>query len=322
MSNDQELVRKLRQKFGRIRTSQGKNGKEYIVDCLACGGKSKCYVNPKLGVYVCFKCGDTGPISSLVDFTSESGGAHVYKPQELPSDINLPGLVSRIVHLEDDHPASMYLKQRNCDKKELDEVYGVRYCYEGRSYSRGLFNTTNTLVFPIWQDGKLVGWQARLLYNPDDMTEAEMQVMGFIQDEDGDFVKPPKYWTNPGLPKGRVFFNHDWAKQTQVVVVTEGVFDAIAVGRSGVATLGKGVTPAQVNRLKAWPLVVLLLDPGSADKEMIELTYSLGRDTRVLPVVLQGYKDAGEAPRYEIWEQIADHAISANIDLNHYHILV
>jgi len=322
MSKDQELVRKLRQKYGRLRTSQGKNGIEYIVDCLDCGGKAKCYVNPKRGVYICFKCGETGPISKLVDFTSGMGGAHVYVPQELPTDVNLPGLLSRLIHLEDDHPAIMYLRERNCNKKEFDEVYGVRYCYEGRAYSQGLFHTTNTLVFPIWQDGVLVGWQARLLYTPEDMSEAEMEAMGFMQDEDGDFVKPPKYWTNPGLPKGRVFFNQEWAKQSDVVVVTEGVFDSIAVGRCGVATLGKGVSQSQVNRLKDWPLVILLLDPGSADREMVELTYGLGRDTRVLPVTLQGYKDAGDAPRYNIWEQIADHAIAAGINLNEYNILV
>jgi hypothetical protein len=60
-------------------------------------------------------------------------------------------------------------------------------------------------------DGKLVGWQSRLLYTPDNMTDDECEAMGFVKDDDKDWVKPPKYWTSPGLEKGRVLFNYDWA---------------------------------------------------------------------------------------------------------------
>jgi hypothetical protein len=320
---NQDILKKLRQKFGQVRTSQGKNGIEYIVDCTECGGKAKCYVNPKMGLYICFKCGEKGPISRIIKYEHQAFETSAnYAPTPLPENVSLPGMMMRLVHLEDDHPAAVYLNRRGFDLQELDDVFGVRYCHEGRAFAHGLFNTSNTLVFPIWQDGELVGWQARLLYTPEEMSEDEMEVMGFLRDSDGDFIKPPKYWTNPGLPKGRVFFNFDWAKMSDLVVVTEGVFDAMAVGRCGVATLGKGVTQNQINRLKEWPLVVLLLDPGDADKEMVDLTYALNRDTRVLPVKLSGYKDAGEAPRYDIWAQIADHALQAKMDLTQLKIIV
>ena len=323
IQNNQEILKRLRAKFGQVRTSHGKNGVEYVVDCTECGGKAKCYVNPKLGLYVCFKCNDKGPIKKLIGIASTATPFQtIYKPEELPQNVSLPGMLAQLVHLEDDHPAIAYLTRRGFDPKELNDTFGVRYCYDGRAFAGGLFNTANTLVFPMWQDGDLVGWQARLLYTPEDMSEEEMDAAGFLRDEDGDFVKPPKYWTNPGLPKGRVFFNFDWAKQSDLVVVTEGVFDSMAVGRCGVATLGKGVSKNQVNRLKEWPLVVLLLDPGDADKEMVTLTYDLGRDTRVLPVKLSGYKDAGEAPRYEIWKQIADYALASRIDLTSLKIII
>ena len=323
LQNNKEILDRLRKKFGQVKTSQGKNGIEYVVDCTECGGKSKCYVNPKMGLYVCFKCGEKGPIKRLIGYMDHQNAfQQVYKPQELPSDVNLPGTLIELKFMEESHPAIAYLTRRGFDPRELSDVYGVRYCSEGRLFAGGLFNTSNTLVFPMYQDGELVGWQSRLLYTPDLMSPAEMEAAGFLRDEDGDFVKPPKYMTNPGLPKGRVFFNFDWAKQSDIVVVTEGVFDSMAVGRCGVATLGKGVSKNQVNRLKEWPMVVLLLDPGDAQKEMINLTYDLGRDTHVLPVVLEGYKDAGEAPRQEIWLQIADQALAANMNIAQYNVIV
>jgi DNA primase len=152
-----------------------------------------------------------------------------------------------------------------------------------------------------------------LLYDPDKLDDRACEALELIKDEDGDWVKPPKYFTMPGLDKGKIFYNYDWARQSNMVVVCEGVFDAIAVGRCAVAAFGKGLTDEQVNMLRAyWDLVVVLLDPGDAEKEMIALSKKLPVNT--LYMMLRGYKDAGEAPREEIWRQI-DMAVQQNPDL-------
>ena len=155
------------------------------------------------------------------------------------------------------------------------------------------------------------------------MTDDECEMMGVPKDEDGDFVKPPKYWTSPGLEKGRILFNHDWARTSDVVVICEGTFDAMAVGKCGVATLGKGVTELQARLIKAyWKAAVILLDPGDADAEMEKLMGSLHRAIPTIRVDLQGYKDAGEAPRRAIWEQILAAGDAAGVDLMTYKLAV
>ena len=136
---------------------------------------------------------------------------------------------------------------------------------------------------------------------------------------------PPKYFTAPGFPKGQSLFNLDWASKSEVVVVCEGTFDAISVGRSGVAALGKGVTEYQARMLvntPGWKLIILLLDPGDADKEMSKLVQTLGTVIPVLQVQLKGYKDAGETPRNEIWLQAGEAAFNVGIDLIQYKILL
>ena len=312
MSDD--VGRKLTKMFGRYKTSSGKNGREYVVDCPECDGKSKLYININKGAYVCFKCGYTGSSARLLGLSDRI----TFKPKErkpIRTDIQMPGELQELTHLEEDNPALLYLGQRGFDHKELNDVYGVRYCYYGRSYADGLFNTTNTLVFPLWMHGKLVGWQARLLYDVDELTDEEMGLLGFKQDDDGDYITPPKYWTSPGLEKGRLLYNYDWAKANDVVVVTEGVFDSLAVGKPGVATLGKRVSEAQIQMLINWPLVVLLLDPDAYD-DAVALKYEIEKSTIVLLIRLEGYKDAGEAPRMALWQQIAEEAARCGVNLN------
>ena len=107
------------------------------------------------------------------------------------------------------------------------------------------------------------------------------------------------------------------------MVITEGPFDAIAVGRCAVATLGKGVTEHQANAIKSyWQLAVVMLDPGDADKEMQALTARLHRTIRTIVVQLQGYKDPGECPRDEIWRQIGTRMREFQLDVTKYKLAV
>ena len=71
-----------------------------------------------------------------------------------------------------------------------------------------------------------------------------------------------------------------------------------------------------------WKVIVILLDPGDADENMIQLMKNLYTCTPTIRINLEGYKDAGEAPRRAIWEQILRTADSVNIDLLNYNVVV
>lgn len=320
------LEQVVRTKFGKFKKSRGKHGLEYIVRCPFCHKADKLYLNPALGTYLCFRCGETGGLSNLLGIVDELNKATIAVPEyaPMPTNVEMPGTLVALVDLPEDHPAIRYIKRRGFDPAELNDVFGVRLCTNGRTFAH-IYNTTSSLIFPIWMHGKLVGWQSRLLYTPDEMTDQECEQMGFAKDSDGDWIKPPKYWTAPGMPKGQILFNYDWAVKSEVVVICEGTFDAMACGRSGVAALGKGITEYQTRLIAntmQWKVAVLLLDPGDADKEMMQLTRTLGTNMDFLQVQLEGYKDAGEAPRMEIWAQIGQAAAELDIDLLKYRILI
>jgi hypothetical protein len=315
----------IARKFGKYRRASGQKGTEYIVKCTACG-RPKMYINPVQEVFNCFRCGKSGTLSELFGELAHGTPQAVPEVQQqrmLGDRVGMPGALTALQNLSESHPARQYIARRKFDHQELNDVFGVRYCYEGQWFGGHTFNTTNTLILPLWFGGKVVGWQSRLLYDPDSLTEEDCKMFGFMQDDDGEYVRPPKYFTSPGLEKGRALYNYDNARQSELVVITEGPFDAIAVGRCAVATLGKGVTEHQANAIKSyWQLAVVMLDPGDADKEMQVLTARLHRTIRTIVVQLQGYKDPGECPRDEIWRQISAQMQRFQLDATKYRTVI
>jgi len=312
MSQD-EVITALKSKFGGVKVTRGSNGPELLTRCPFCGKSEKLAVNPAKRVYHCWHCNTSGTLSSLlgVDVTVTVSAAPVddrakeqktiYPPSFDPSQM-MP-----LSCLPEDNPAIVYLKSRGFDPEELDRDFAFRYCAKGRVFPHVPFDASNTIVIPIYSVGRFLGWQARLLYNPKEVSEEVLQVMGYTaRKENGELKRPPKYLTSPGLNKKELLYNVDWAKQYDTVVVTEGVFDCIRVGRQGVATLGKLVSDYQKRMLVSlWKTVVLLLDPdASATQEALVKDLTVPGGPRVVPVTLKGYKDAGDCPRDELWRQI------------------
>lgn len=303
-TNVQRLKQLLEAKFGPVRKSSGKNGLELLTTCPKCGHEYKLSVNANMGIWHCWHCGDGGRIGTLIQEARNMTFTPAEKVERKPISVTDPGEIIPLHALPSTHQAILYLKNRGFDPNELERMFGVSYCREGKPFAGGLFNTSNTIVLPMYDNGKVIGWQSRLLYNPDKLTDEECLAFGFGRKQNGKFRRPPKYFTSPGLEKGKILFNKDWAVHSDVVVVTEGAFDAMAVGLCGVATFGKNVSDEQVAALSRWKLVVLLLDPDAASEQA-----ALAARFRVsicIPVSLKGYKDAGECPRQEIWRQIRE----------------
>lgn len=323
--NAAKLEAALRAKFGNgYRKSRGRNGLEFRICCPFClkrygkeDRKFKLGLNPSMNAAHCFRCGYSGTVSGIFK-VKEDRDEPIRKVSLANRKSEPPGDLVRLSDLPDDHRCCNYIRGRGFSVEALDRFYGVMYCSSGKKFAGGLFDTTNTVVFPVWMNGKLAGWQSRLMYNPDTLTEAECEAMGFMRDEDGEIVRPPKYFTDPAMKKGDCLYNFDLAKESEMVVVCEGTMDAMAVGPCGVATFGKGVTEMQARIIQNnWKLAAILLDPGDAAEEMAKLKSRL----RCIPsfvVDLQGYKDAGEAPSLEIWRQIYESAAKAGFDLADY----
>lgn len=330
-----KLLNALRSKFRKVRQAKAGDGHiEFRICCPFCASrgkrpdtKYKLYINGSNGLFHCWRCDYKGHVRSLIgDVTTAAAvqEAAQVKPvtnaetlDKIPPPYNFDGGLIPINRLDPDHPAILYLtkiRKRPFDPEELASLFGVCYCDKGRVFGRGRINydTSNTLIFPLYyphtKTGRpvVVGWQSRLLYDPDELTENDYIDYGYKRDEAGEWIVPPKYFTSPGMEKGRVLYNYLNARAYDYVVVTEGVFDAFSVGPCAVSLFGKSPTDAQIRTLMTyWERVIMLLDPGDADKETERAMRSLQRAVPVVAVKLAGTKDAGDLSRQEVWRQIA-----------------
>lgn len=106
------------------------------------------------------------------------------------------------------------------------------------------------VFIPTFHDGKVVYWVART----------------FMDQE-------PKYLNPKGLSKVDFVFGLQQAKSFDTVIITEGVFSAIAAGPNAVATFGKAVSASQRQQIADanFKRIVVALD-GDARKEAVELS--------------------------------------------------
>jgi hypothetical protein len=277
-------------------------------------GEHKLSVNAVNGIYKCWRGCCSGTVRKLLNKKVPMTTAPVKKVERHVGYLS-PGTLVSLASVGDDNPAAVYLTARGFDYRKLGRDFGFSYCAPGRQFFHGLFSTSSTVVATITMDGRDVGWQARLLYDPDKLDDARCAMLGFIWNtEKQKYVRPPKYFTMPGMDKREVLWNYDNARRSDTVVVTEGVYDAARVGRCAVATLGKYVSEKQALLLQQyWRHIVILLDP-DAMKEAVRLRSLFAPTVDVALVTLQGYKDAGEAPRTEIWSQIWDACVAEGLD--------
>src|SRR5262249_5601262 len=125
-----------------------------------------------------------------------------------------PGILTCLKDFGESHPARQYLLSRGFDLAELGDTWKGLYCEEAKpAYPL----VRERLIIRVVMDGVWVGWQAR-----------EVPGVGTCG------TGAPKYYTMPGLPKGRVLYNHDLARKQPLVVVCEGPTDVWRVGKAGV----------------------------------------------------------------------------------------
>ena len=324
-----EFEKKLTVRFGpKWKKHQGSNGLEYRVCCPFCprvAGKKadtgfKLHINPGKGAYNCFRCGDSGTLYKLKLSSKVNAGPSMHKVTRRKSKFPEPGEVVPLHKLARNHPGRLYLEERGFDTDVLSWHMGVHYCISGREFGNGVdfyFTTTDTLIFPVWMHGKIMGWQSRVLYSPDRLEDSDCEKLGLPRDPEGEWLIPPKYYTPWGMNKGELLYNFDNALPGQVAVVAEGPLDVGGIGMAGLGTFGKGISEIQARLLKEyWDMLIIMLDPGDADNESLQLLQRLQMAMPVVKVDLKGMSDPGEGSFSDIWTQIYDTALARGYDLS------
>jgi DNA primase len=176
--------------------------------------------------------------------------------------------------------AYKYLKNRNLSDQAIHE-YELGFCSEG--------DYKGYVIVPFYENGEIVFFQARKFLSLANKP---------------DHKNPPRDSANG---KSQVIFNLDRISKNRSVVITEGVFDAMAVKKNAIAILGKKMSKYQIDKLVSRGVndIVILLDE-DAFEETQQLAANL-HDVfdRVAIARLKEYKDPGSAPRSEILGSLA-----------------
>lgn len=321
-----ELKELLEKKLGEVTVTS--NPDEWKAECPFCESNALA-INIAKRVYHCWKCEESGSLRKLLGRGVPKIEGAGKRKRRVHKDYAPPGELRSLSSLPRESEVWLYLQNRGFDPIKLERLFGISYCISGAPFAGGVFNTTGTLVIPVVERGVDLAWQCRLLYDVDEIDDTMVPYMGWKYDTDKKkYVKPPKYFTMPGFDKGLKLFNYDNAKKFGFVVVTEGAFDAMSVGRCAVAAFGKGITDEQIALLREWPVVVLLLDPDAESDQERLASRILGntagkggfclypeKGVKVVQVKLHGYKDAGECPHSELVGQILAAADKQNINL-------
>jgi len=151
------------------------------------------------------------------------------------------------------------------------------------------------LIIPSFEDGKATYFVARAF-------------MGGIE--------PP--YKNPdeeecGIGKSEVVFNIDGAREEGIAVICEGVFDAIRVGKAGIAIFGTSISQAQIIKLLSTdksPIkeLVVMLDQ-DASEQAVKMAALLKDRKAHIKVVIPPKGDPGDWSTEDIWSWIRNASV-------------
>jgi hypothetical protein len=252
MSNP-ALISALKSKFGAVKGS----GEWLRIPCPTCEPhnrkKMKRYV-PSFGYTSnCFICGIKVDVADLLDGyyipnAKDMAGIDFEEEKQVdPRALVLPyNKAIPVNQLPESHPAVQFLyKDELRDLDTYANMHKIVFVpFDGGVIfhnSKSFITSAERLVFPVYFENKLVGWQMRSL-------------PGTFY---GDLESDVRYYHL--FNKGSYLYNYDQARKFNRVIVVEGVKKALKFP-NGVATWGTGISRRQLKLIQSWPEVIMMLD--------------------------------------------------------------
>lgn len=246
------------------------NGAKISFNCFNCGFKTGWAMNPYLGkkykdIAIKLGCSEADVHNAQMELLKigdelhdQQDSTYVYSLSKFDT-VELPADVQTIESLPDGHELKQYAEER-----------GILGVYPLLHFS-DMVNKRRIIV-PFTYNGEVIGWTGRHIAPPD--------------------KKTPKYLHK--LPAGYVFNVDAFANnEREIVIVTEGVFDAILV--DGIAVMGNHVTAEQAHLIdRLGKRIILCPDRDTAGKELIEQALELGWEVSFPPWSSE-CKDAADA---------------------------
>ena len=295
MSRD-VLLDKLKEKYGEVKGT----GDWLRIKCPTCtehnSKKFRRYV-PRVGYTSnCFICGVHLSVPDMLE-----GFCGVPKFEDsLEEEDNRPVNPLSLVlpyskayplnTLAIDHPAIQFFhKDRLFDLDRYSNEQKIVFVPfdGGQVFINGSVFVTSAerLVFPVYFENKLVGWQMRSVpgtFYADQMRNSQNEQM-----------KDVRYYHL--FHKGNYLYNYDNAKKHTRVIVVEGVKKALKFPNA-VATWGSGISRKQLQLIQKWDEVIMLLDTDTNDRTQAkarEITECLndGGKCRAININLAKYSE-------------------------------
>lgn len=240
------------------KTYSGGDHNECAINCPKCtergetkpDTKQKLWINYDKGTFFCYRCQWSGNLTRLVQ--GLIGGSYLNAIKIVRGrTIDQMEFMSLRLHVE---PFEKF--EEDVEIKEVDlphgyepiegphpylEKRGVPWQY-AQFYDWGISTagyTKDRIIVPTFMDKKLVFWQARATWNPED-----------VETEDENDIKLKKVLNPKGASARHVLYNFDVAKKYETIVIVEGFMDAVKAGPNAVATNGKNLHPQQVEWLR------------------------------------------------------------------------
>ena len=205
---------------------------------------------------------------------------------------DLPWGFQELHELEPSHKAIRFLEGRGYNVELCGEHYQMHYVPLGDLHGE-------RLLVPFIQGDQLLGWSTRYLGDGSGNTPDHLL----------------KWMHAKGTKKSRLLFNLEEAKQHDLIVVVEGVFDVLGVGSlerrdapsCAVAALGKKLSNVQVELLirhAAYKPIFVAFD-GDAWSDTLRTVERL-QATGLLarPVRLPEGSDPGDLSHAEFWTRL------------------
>jgi DNA primase len=277
----------------------------FIFTCPKCSKDRKLYIRKSDGKFVCFVCREKDnyfgkaeyALSDLYGMPIDAVRKEIYDQNQ---DIAIDFLDFTLTNpfqedeIEEEFefdlpPPEVQYTNGIVTSSNPQFERGRRYLIDVRGLTEDIikhydlrYNTVwNTVVFPVNVNGRLLGWQERGITN--------------------NF----KY-TLKGFQKEKTLMFHDNLNGSDHAILCEGPVDALKTHLcgGGVASMGKGVSPAQLDIIKGKvKKLYIALDP-DASEEIYKLAKYMSDYVDVFIMTpVEGKKDLGECTLEEVYEQ-------------------